>query len=266
MDSFRAIMKRKTKIEIADGYEQLRPFVEQVAAGIEGGRVLCNRRNLIRRFTVEGMSVVVKQFARPNAINRLVYSLLRKSKAARTMSIGRRLLRCGINTPLPLAYVDTYDRFGLYDVGYSVTLYDDSSDLDVWRTMSREEQQRLVAGLAEFTARMHLAGFVHHDYHEGNIFYRQTDEGHYRFSVIDINRGRFGRVSRRRCVKDLILFGFDRKLMSLFVECYAERMGWSVERMVRMVLRRRKMRLFDKCRLRPFIKQMFGLKQYELRG
>lgn len=265
MYGFQPIMKRKTEIEVTCGYGFLRPFVEQLPAGVEGGRVLCDRRNCVRQFVERRATVVVKQFARPNMVNRLIYATLRRSKAARTMSIGRRLLRCGIDTPLPLAYVDTYDQFGCYDIGYSVTLYDESSELNGWRTLPREEQRRLVVDLAEFTARMHRAGFVHYDYHEGNIFYRQANDGSYRFSVIDINRGRFGCVARWRCIKDLILFGFDRELMTLFVSRYAELMGWSIERLVRTVLRRRKMRVLDRDHVRPFIKQLLGVKPYGVR-
>lgn len=265
IDDFQVIMKRKIEIEVTCGYGFLRPFVEQLPTGVEGGRVLCERRNCVRQFVVERAVVVVKQFVRPNMLNRLIYATLRRSKAARTMLIGRRLLQKGIETPLPLAYVDTYDQFGCYDIGYSVTLYNESMELNGWRTLPREEQRRLVADLAEFTARMHRVGFVHHDYHEGNIFYRQANDGSYRFSVVDINRGRFGCVLRWRCVKDLILFGFDQELMSLFVSRYAELMGWCAERMVRSVLRRHKMRVFDRDRVRPFIKQLLGVKPYGAR-
>lgn len=253
-------MKNRTKIYIATGCEHLRPFVEGLPSQVDGGEVLNDRRNYVRRFEVAGEEVVVKQFARPRPINRLVYGRLRPSKAERTMSYGQQLLRRGISTPRPLAYIDSYDRRGGYYVGYSVTRYDDRAELSEVITRSRAEQMAVAYDLAEFTARMHLSGFTHGDYHEGNLFYNLGADGHYRFSVIDINRGSFGTPSRRQCAKDLILFGFDWEMMTSFVHRYAELMGWNGEATLRLVLRLREWRKFDKCRVRPLVKRLLRIK------
>ncbi|MBD9300354.1 MAG: hypothetical protein EGS41_10505 [Prevotella sp.] len=41
---------------------------------------------------------------------------------------------------------------------------------------------------AHFVARLHQKGVIDIDLNSGNVFYRLQDDGHYTFSLIDINR------------------------------------------------------------------------------
>ncbi len=252
-------MKRPPHIKIAADYERLRGFVETLPSHPKGEKVLYDRRNYVQMFTIDGIRLVVKQYARPHRLNRFVYTYLRKSKAERTMTIGRKLLDCGVNTPLPVAFVDTYGDDGLYDIGYSVTLFDPNPELRTLSSFDRNRQFAVIEDLAAFTARMHRAGFIHGDFHEGNIFFAE-EHGRYTFSIIDTNRGRFHSPKRRRCIKDLILFRFDEELMRHFAYRYAEIMGWQPQRTFEAVIRLRNLRNFDKLRFRPFIKKLLGIK------
>lgn len=252
-------MKRPPHIKIAAGYENLHGFVETLPSHPKGEKVLYDRRNYVQMFTIDGIRLVVKQYARPHRLNRFVYTYLRKSKAERTMTIGRRLLDSGVNTPLPVAFVDTYGDDGLYDIGYSVTLFDPNPELRKLPTFDRSRQLSVIEDLASFTARMHRAGFIHGDFHEGNIFFAE-ENGHYTFSIIDTNRGRFHSPKRRRCIKDLILLNFDEELMRHFTYRYAELMGWQPKRTFETAIHFRNLRYFDKLRFRPFIKKLFGIK------
>ena len=49
--------------------------------------------------------------------------------------------------------------------------------------------------LATFTAHMHDKGILHKDYSPGNILWQRNDDGSCRFSLGDINRMHFGKVS-----------------------------------------------------------------------
>ena len=103
-------MPRKPYIVIDKEYIGLKPFIETLPSHPHGERVLYDKRNFVQLFTVDGIRLVVKQYVRPHRINRFAYAYIRKSKAERTMSIGRQLLKLGINTPLPVAFI-----FGMRD-------------------------------------------------------------------------------------------------------------------------------------------------------
>ncbi len=253
-------MPRKPYIVIDKEYIGLKPFIETLPSHPHGERVLYDKRNFVQLFTVDGIRLVVKQYVRPHRINRFAYAYILKSKAERTMSIGRQLLKLGINTPLPVAFIDTYGKGGLYDIGYSITLFDPDPELRAIVQLDPQEQLAVVEQLAQFTAHMHRSGFFHNDYHEGNIFFGRNEDGTYRFSLIDTNRGRFRRMRRKRCIKDLILFNFDDRLMKRFIYTYAELMGWHPQLTFNAVLHLREWRRFDKSRLRPFLKHLVGIK------
>jgi hypothetical protein len=58
---------------------------------LECDEVLHTGRNEVRLFTVAGVRIVVKNFARISRLNRVVYGLLRPSKAVRAYSYAQQL-------------------------------------------------------------------------------------------------------------------------------------------------------------------------------
>ena len=72
------------------------------------GTLLYDERNVIRRFEVNGTVLVVKRFKRPNFFQRIAYTFFRSSKAFRAYHNGEELIRRGISTPFPIAYLETY--------------------------------------------------------------------------------------------------------------------------------------------------------------
>ena len=72
------------------------------------GSLLYDERNVIRRFEVNGTVLVVKRFKRPNFFQRIAYTFFRSSKAFRAYHNGEELIRRGISTPFPIAYLETY--------------------------------------------------------------------------------------------------------------------------------------------------------------
>ena len=116
-------MKKKINIE----YAWLTSFVEQVADARyfeKEGCMIHSGRNILKIFSIDGVSVVVKRYGRITLINRVLYALLRKSKAQRAYENSFILRRLGIDTPEVVAYVEC--RSGLVMTSCSlVTLYSD---------------------------------------------------------------------------------------------------------------------------------------------
>lgn len=66
----------------------------------------------------------------------------------------------------------------------------------------------MASDFARFVNRLHQKGIVDLDLNSSNIFYQIQDDGHYRFSPIDINRMKFykGYPPLKICVENLMSF------------------------------------------------------------
>lgn len=75
------------------------------------GSLIYKGRNELREYNYKGKNLVIKSFAKPNLINRIVYGLFRSSKAQRSYEYANMLLKAGIGTPEPVGYCT--ERIGL---------------------------------------------------------------------------------------------------------------------------------------------------------
>ena len=177
-------------------YEHLRDDIMRVVAGdYVAVKIYCHKRNVVEKVVMQGGEYVVKTYKRPNFLNRVVYSFLRKSKAERAFLNARRLYGLGVDTPSPVAYVEVYKR-GLFSRGYYI------AEFVPYRTMRdafagvapESDDVRLKRDFVNFTLSLHGKGVLPLDFNSGNIFYHYDDvTGEYRFALTDINRMRFGR-------------------------------------------------------------------------
>ena len=186
------------KILINPDYGYMRPFVENIGAAFSGGVLLQKgHRNTLRTFTVHDTEFVVKQFGKPNLFNRIVYSLIRKPKGLRAYEYAFRIQAAGFDTPTPVAYVEKR-HMGLIGHSYFISTrcpygrrFYEFGDADP------EKCRIIVQAFARYAAAMHEVGILHRDFSPGNILFEENAGG-CRFSIVDINRMRFGRVSVER--------------------------------------------------------------------
>ena len=92
------------------------------------GTTIYEGRNVLKRFNIEGCELVVKSFKVPFFVNRVIYTLFRKSKARRSYEYAFEILKRGSNTPEPLGYIEEY-KHGLLSHSYSVSAYSGASDI-----------------------------------------------------------------------------------------------------------------------------------------
>ena len=100
-------MVHPRKVKVSDEYKTLEYWVKSLPVrwSNKEGRVIHSRRNELRDMTFSGVDMIVKSFAVPNLVNRLVYGVFRKSKAQRSYEYAEKLNSLGIKSPAPIASI-----------------------------------------------------------------------------------------------------------------------------------------------------------------
>jgi serine/threonine protein kinase len=198
----------ETQISIAPDYEELALFVNTLCDRFEReGETIHKGRNEIKVFDCNGRLINVKRFRIPHLLNRIAYTFFRKPKAERSFAYAVKLRQAGVGTPDPVAFILEY-KGGLLHYSYFVSLH-----ITGYNTMYHtgklpfEENKKIFATFARFTAELHENGIFHKDYSPGNILYKEI-EGSTDFRLVDINRMKFGNVSiRKGCANFARLWG-----------------------------------------------------------
>ncbi|WP_321478896.1 lipopolysaccharide kinase InaA family protein [uncultured Bacteroides sp.] len=189
-------------------FNHLRKSIESIPERFENeGKIIYRGRNLIKVMSIEGVDINVKRYAIPMLFNRIIYSFFRSPKGRRAFDYPKLLLEKGFQTPMPIAYIEKR-RYGLIQHSYFISLqcpykrnFYEFGDADI------TECTEVVKAFAHYTACLHEAGILHRDYSPGNILFDKV-EGKYQFSLVDINRMSFGKVSiKNGCANFARLWG-----------------------------------------------------------
>ena len=235
------------KLHIDHSFIELRRFVESLPHDFaRTGELLHDGRNTIRAFDTGAGRLVVKRYRRPNLFNRIVYTFFRKSKAQRAYEHAERLLAAAIDTPQPVAWLETRRR-GLLEDAWFVCRHTDYESLSSATTrFPAADTLPVLKAFARYAATLHAKGVLHDDFNHGNILYRRDPAGEYRFQLIDANRMRFRRrVGRRAALVNLRRLSCPGPAFLYILDAYSEACGWSSDDTVlrgvvfRLLFRRR---------------------------
>lgn len=182
------------------------------------GHVIFKGRNELRVVEIDGIRLVIKYFKRITWANRIIYRFFRKSKACRSYQNAFELLRRGVATPQPVAYIDEYKGCVLKR-SFFLSEYVEHENLDF--SASILEDRKLVIELAGFIHFLHQRGIFHRDLNIGNILYKQV-ENKYDFHLIDNNRLRFDRPTEKKMIENLKRLFMPFETYASFVYAYAE--------------------------------------------
>lgn len=153
------------------------------------GEYIYQGRNELKKFNCCGHELIVKSYRYPIFINRIVYGLLRASKAERSYDYAHKFLNAGIGSPSPIGFITERSK-GLLGKSYFVSL---KSACDKQYTDFKKQEFKnhteILEAIGRTTAIMHENGFLHKDYSAGNILFR--DEVPVPIEIIDLNRMRF---------------------------------------------------------------------------
>ena len=231
------------KIIVNPKYGQLRHFVEHISDVFDsGGRVIFEGRNVIKTFVADcggkQMEVVVKRYKRPNIVQKMAYSLFRSTKAMRAYNNAVELKRRGFSTPEQYAFVETRVG-GLIDYCYFFSAADYSPAISDMLCSPTSFNRTMAADYARFVARLHENGVLDIDLNSGNVLYRIAADGHYSFSLIDINRMRFYSIGRcvpmAECMENLTRFTGCMELFEYVARQYAGARGFDEAMVARMM-------------------------------
>jgi hypothetical protein len=214
-------------IHVHTKYSDLKERISKIPNGeYETLRTFCNKRNTVEQVRIEEKDFVVKKYKVPNIANRIIYTFFRRSKARRAYDNALRILRCGVSTPFPVAYIETKRR-GLFHTGYFISEYMNANTLADYMNieLSEEESNILKKDFLNFTIGLHDKNILPLDYNKGNIFCKKDEKsGHYKFSLTDINRAKFGNFSKYKPMLSFAQMGIPpNKLVDVMSEYSSRR-------------------------------------------
>ncbi len=191
--------KRTMHIHVHTKYTHIKEKISKIPDG-EYKRIhtFCNSRNIVEQIKIEDKTFVLKTYKVPNFANRIIYTLFRKSKAHRAYDNALKILRFGVNTPFPVAYIETKKK-GIFHTGYFLSEYMDHPTLANYKniTLNNEDNNKFKEDFLNFTIELHKKKILPLDYNTGNIFcYKDEESGRYKFALTDINRVEFGNFSK----------------------------------------------------------------------
>ena len=239
----------KTFINSED--ERLRDFIQRLPEIFDrsGDVVYEGRRNILKKFTVDGQVVNVKRYRIPRWVNRIFYSYFCKTKAKRAYYYPLEIIRRGFESPHPIAYIEEY-RHTLLCRSYFVCQH--CTYTHEMREVSEEPLERsreLLIEFTHYTARLHKAGIMHKDYSPGNILYEKID-GKYHFSLVDTNRMKFSsHLGKKECCASFRRLWAQTDGFKLMAQVYAADRGWDEKECETMILDSRK-QFWDRYRRR----------------
>lgn len=218
-------------------YEDLEPFVCTLPERFEAGEgeVIYQGRNTLRRMEYNGLQLVVKSFAHPSIVNRVVYGTLRGSKAKRSFLYAKAFQSIGVGTPQPVAWLD--QRKGLLlDKSYYVSLlsvchfrYEDLFKQEV------SCMEQVLRGIGKQTALLHINGYAHKDYGRGNILFQPLADGQLKLEVVDLNRMYIGKIDLKKGCKNFCRLPATPQMHLWMAEEYANVRGYDVQECFRLI-------------------------------
>lgn len=211
---------------INPAYIHLESFINSIPFKFaQAGEVIYKGRNELRKYNVEGASIVVKSFKVPHFINKLAYSYFRKSKAQRSYEYGLKLLDLGIDTPDPIAFIEVEEN-GFIKYSYYICLCSDYVAFRDIHDQRLEDKLDIVAGVGKFGAEIQKRGIIHKDFTQGNILFKKCGNGEILFSLIDINRLTFTDIRVDNGCKMFKGIWESEAAIRIMAKAYASSMGF----------------------------------------
>ncbi len=180
------------------------------------------KRNSIKKIKVNDTTFVIKSFKKPLLINQIAYRYFRKSKAKRSFEYAEVLLKLGINTPEPVAYIENLNFIGLQESFYISEFVD--YDL-TFRTLIDEpnypDYDNIINVFTAFTLNLHEKGVEFLDHSPGNTLIVKTSQG-YKCYLVDLNRMKFGELNYEQRVKNFARLTRKKELIQQISVSYAK--------------------------------------------
>jgi hypothetical protein len=184
------------------------------------GEIIQKGRNLIKSIEIDGYVFNVKSFKTPNFINKYAYRFLRASKAKRSFLYGNRLLKLGVYTPEPVAYLE-YTSLGGLSRSYYVSIQEDCNY--TFRELLDKkigDIEEVLKAFTRFTYNFHKQSVYFIDHSPGNTLIKEIDGG-FEFYLVDLNRTKFTNVDLDLGIKNFYRLGSNEEMICVMAKEYA---------------------------------------------
>lgn len=221
------------------------------------GNSIHKARNELKIIELNSLQCVVKAFKVPHIINRVAYTFFRDSKAKKSFVNAMKLQELGVNTPDPIGIIEFYEM-GLLAQSYFISLYEpyDFTIREVFHHKVDNVAQ-ILEEFAEFTYNLHQKGIWHVDYSLGNILVTKQKDGHYNFSLVDINRMEFKNIPPEEGLKNFNKFwAKDKNDLIIIAKEYAKLASFNEKEAMQIVLHEAK-QLETKVNIKRNLKRRF---------
>lgn len=232
--------------------------IEQVFAASD--EILHDKRNIIKKCVLRNETLVIKSFKKPNTLRAFIYGNIRDSKAKRSYLNAQQLIKLGIRTPKPVAFIEN-KKAGMLRESYFVaqyyayhfTMYEVIRD---FKNTADTQKHNIIKAFTLFTFRMHEKGILHLDHNAGNTLIKEKD-GQYEFYIIDINRMSFKNLSEKERLNNFVRLTDDLLVMQIIADTYAECIGMNKQQ-CRDTLSRLKRHHMNRLNYKKRFKQIIG--------
>lgn len=247
------------KIVIHPEYSHIADFIQKLPLTFDRleGELLYQGRNTVKRFRVDGLSLVVKKYKHPNIIQRITYTFFKSSKPERAYRFAGLLRSKHIDSPHEVAYIETGSHC-LFSIGYFVSL---NCDFPATGTLLNVDNihHPIADALAGFLVELHEKGVLHGDLNLSNILYHVDEAGAYHFVLIDTNRSVFKYPTQSECLDNLKRLTHKRDLLVHLISLYAQKRGWDAQTCVQCVSHQLD-RFEDQRRLKRKFQDLIGIR------
>ncbi len=192
-----------------------------------GEYVTRGERNVIKKVTIDGTVFNIKKFKEPNFLQAFVYQFMRKSKAKRSFEYAQKLIGFEINTPFPVAYLETF-ALGLKQSFYVSEHVE--YDFDFRHLIHRpqfDDREEILKQFTQFTFKLHENNVNFLDHSPGNtlIIDKSEDDFKYGFYLIDLNRMRFEPMDFKKRMRNFRRLWLSKTMLKIMAKEYAELYG-----------------------------------------
>lgn len=215
------------------GSDSLRRLIESLPESFDQvGNLIFKKRNEVRLLEDNYgfphlTGIAIKRFKSPGWLRGAFYTYVGKTKAHRAYFNALELLKRGVDTPEPIAYIEG-KKGGVKQIGYLVTGKTDYPSIK--EDLYYEDRFDAEVGQAygSFVALLHSKGILHRDLNCDNVLIDKTGAVP-RFTVIDVNRMTFiakgKEFTGKQRMRNLCLFTRSVANVRKVAEAYAMHAG-----------------------------------------
>lgn len=194
---------------------------------LKGEYVTKGERNVIKKIAIESITFNIKKFKTPNVFQSLVYQYIRKSKAKRSFEYASKLIDFGINTPFPVAYLETFQG-GLKESFYVSQHVDYDFDFrELIHNPNFKNRAEILRQFTQFTFKLHENNVNFLDHSPGNTLIVESGEKNYIFYLIDLNRMHFESMDFEKRMHNFRRLWLSKTMIKIMAQEYATLYGKS---------------------------------------